>query len=241
MNIIIFEEHEVSDAGTVSLAAQDKRALHLRKILHKGPGDTFEAGLLGQLCGQGCIDCIEMDCSVCCSVRFDAPPPPKIPVRLVLGFPRPIQLRRILKDMATMGVQAIDLIGTDLGEKSYRDTTLLRDGASRAALIEGLVQARDTMLPPLSVYRTIDTWLLHCGHEAALIAADNFEPKASLSAGLSLKAPFTLAIGSERGWSSRERRILEAAGFMRLSLGARILRTETACVAAVALLASFEA
>jgi RsmE family RNA methyltransferase len=44
-----------------------------------------------------------------------------------------------------------------------------------------------------------------------------------------------LAIGSERGWSERERDMLEAAGFLRLSLGSRALRTETACVAAVVL------
>jgi len=47
--------------------------------------------------------------------------------------------------------------------------------------------------------------------------------------------PVTLAIGSERGWSDREREMLEAAGFLRLSLGSRALRTETACVAAAVL------
>jgi RsmE family RNA methyltransferase len=44
--------------------------------------------------------------------------------------------------------------------------------------------------------------------------------------------PVVLAIGAERGWSDRERDMLEKAGFLRLSLGDRALRTETACVAA---------
>jgi RsmE family RNA methyltransferase len=44
--------------------------------------------------------------------------------------------------------------------------------------------------------------------------------------------PVVLAIGAERGWSDRERDLLEEAGFLRLSLGDRALRTETACVAA---------
>ncbi|MDR2150296.1 MAG: RNA methyltransferase [Spirochaetaceae bacterium] len=240
MNIILFEEHELSETGTVFLDRQDKRNLHLRKILHKGVGDTFEAGLLGQGRGQGCIERLEADCSLSCSVCFDAPPPPKIPVRLAVGFVRPLQLRRILKDMATMGVQAIDLIGTDLGEQSYRDTSLLRTGAAQAALIEGAVQAYDTVLPSLAVYHSVDTWLLHCGHESTLIVADTVSPSTLLSAQLTLKAPFTLAIGSERGWSSRERHSFEAAGFMRLSLGERILRTETACVAAVTLLTALQ-
>jgi RsmE family RNA methyltransferase len=43
------------------------------------------------------------------------------------------------------------------------------------------------------------------------------------------------AVGSERGWSDRERDILEDAGFTRLSMGSRALRTETACIAAAVL------
>jgi RsmE family RNA methyltransferase len=44
-----------------------------------------------------------------------------------------------------------------------------------------------------------------------------------------------LAVGCERGWSDRERDKLEEAGFLRLSMGKRALRTETACVAAAVL------
>jgi RsmE family RNA methyltransferase len=44
-----------------------------------------------------------------------------------------------------------------------------------------------------------------------------------------------LAIGPERGWSDRERDLLEDSGFLRMSLGRRALRTETACVAAAVL------
>jgi RsmE family RNA methyltransferase len=44
-----------------------------------------------------------------------------------------------------------------------------------------------------------------------------------------------LAIGPERGWSDRERQLFAAAGFTRLSLGPRALRTETACTAALVL------
>jgi RsmE family RNA methyltransferase len=49
------------------------------------------------------------------------------------------------------------------------------------------------------------------------------------------KRPVVLAVGSERGWSDRERDLFESAGFLRLSLGNRALRTETACVAATVL------
>lgn len=45
-----------------------------------------------------------------------------------------------------------------------------------------------------------------------------------------------IAIGPEGGWSPRDRTILQAAGFNGLRLGPRVLRTETAGLAAIAAL-----
>ncbi|QWP78765.1 16S rRNA (uracil(1498)-N(3))-methyltransferase [Lysobacter sp. K5869] len=49
-------------------------------------------------------------------------------------------------------------------------------------------------------------------------------------------APVLLAIGPEGGWSPSDREQLRAAGFQGLRLGPRILRTETAGLAAIAAL-----
>ena len=46
----------------------------------------------------------------------------------------------------------------------------------------------------------------------------------------------TIAIGPEGGWSPRDREQLQAAGFEGLRLGPRVLRTETAGIAAIAAL-----
>ena len=45
-----------------------------------------------------------------------------------------------------------------------------------------------------------------------------------------------IAIGPEGGWSPRDRQQLATAGFQGLQLGPRILRTETAGLAAIAAL-----
>ena len=47
-----------------------------------------------------------------------------------------------------------------------------------------------------------------------------------------------VAIGPEGGWSPRDREALSAVGFTGLRLGPRILRTETAGLAAIAALQS---
>jgi RsmE family RNA methyltransferase len=162
---------------------------------------------------------------------------------MAVGFPRPIQLRRLLRDLSNLGLEAVDLVGTDLGEKSYRDTKLLIDGGARTALIEGAVQARDTAIPILLMYPSLEAWLAERPWEKSpfgrgaplLIAPDNVRPEGSLAHLPPQKRPMVLAVGPERGWSDRERDLLEDAGFLRLSLGKRALRTETACVAAAAL------
>ena len=258
MNLVLFEPDECS-AGTnggetlVRLSRRDARAVHLQKTLRKTTGGSFDAGMLGGNMGTGLIKEIDGE-YLWIALDLPRPAPPRTPLRLLVGFPRPIQLRRLLRDSASLGLAALDLAGTDLGEKSYRDTNLLRDGGAHAALIEGASQARDTRLPELSVYPCLDAWLAAHSWKTAehdrrqdlplLIAADNREPQGSFSClppsarppHGGTKSGAVLAVGPERGWSGRERELLERAGFLRLSLGSRALRTETACIAAAAIL-----
>ena len=245
MNIILFEPHEI----TKPLSRRDERTIHLLKVLRKKTGDSFEAGILGGNRGTARIENIRLDGSLTFSLDLKDEAPPRNPLRMAVGFPRPIQIRRILRDLSNLGILAVDLVGTELGEKSYRDTKLLSDGGARAALIEGAVQARDTQVPLLSAYSSLDEWLAERPWDRSrdkggfalfrisplLVAADNERPEGSLA---NLSAPgqsIVLAVGSERGWSDAEREKLEKAGFLRLSLGDRALRTETACVAAATL------
>jgi RsmE family RNA methyltransferase len=238
VNLILFDNHELGKA----LPRRDERTMHLIKILHKKAGDIFEAGLLGGGRGAGKIEKISLDGSINFSFQEQSPPLPRLPVRVAVGFPRPIQIRRLLRDLSSLGVEAVDLFGTDFGEKSYRDTKLLNDGGAHAALLEGAAQSRDTTIPALRIFAGMENWLLECPWVSEhrhlpplLIAADNVRPEGALSRMASAKRPVVLAIGSERGWSDRERDLLEEAGFLRLSLGSRALRTETACVAATVL------
>ncbi|MDR2535157.1 MAG: 16S rRNA (uracil(1498)-N(3))-methyltransferase [Treponema sp.] len=233
MNIILFENHELGQP----LHPQDKRTIHLLKVLHKRPGDPFDAGLLGGSRGTGFISRITEDGSVICTLDLHELPPPRIPIRIAVGFPRPIQLKRLLRDLANLGVEGVDLVGTELGEKSYRDTKLFLNGGAKTAFIEGAVQARDTRIPGLSVYPTLGQWLKTgpWDAQARLVAADNVRPQGALSRLSPVQGCLVLAVGAERGWSDRERDMLEHSGFQRLSMGNRALRTETACIGAVIL------
>ena len=153
---------------------------------------------------------------------------------MIIGFPRPIQLKRLLRDMAALGVASVRLCGTELGEKSYLKAGLSDPREVYKMLLDGTVQAASTHVPKPYIYQTLAECLDALESEAALkLALDNVEPRSSLRAFLQDNPPqgrpVFAAIGSERGWSPAERSLLEERGFVRLGMGSRIMRTETAC------------
>jgi len=254
VNIILFKAAEIGKP----LLRRDERTLHLLKVLHKKAGDSFEAGILGGSLGLGRIESVRLDGSIIYSLDLKEDPPERYPVRIAVGFPRPIQIKRLLRDLSNLGLEAVDLIGTELGEKSYRDTKLFADGGAEAALVEGAVQARDTIIPVLSVYNSLEDWLAQRPWDKPrerpmpgrnsqgsiytasprfpyLVALDNVRPEGALALLSAYGRSMVLAVGPERGWSDRERDELKKASFLRLSMGNRALRTETACVASAVL------
>ena len=245
MNICLFEPDELE----LPLDLGDERAVHILKVLHKGEGDSFCAGVIGGSSGRALITRIERDdCNAhkgSLSFEFTAESEGRrlFPLKLIVGFPRPVQLRRILRELSSLGVAEIHLAATDLGEKSYLSSTLATKEAGRSYLIEGASQALSTHLPKLSFHPSLDECLdvifASKGEDCELFALDNVEPTQSLPC--ALKVPLkeaVAAIGSERGWTDRERQLLRDAGFSLVGLGERVLRVETACTAAASLILS---
>lgn len=68
------------------------------------------------------------------------------------------------------------------------------------------------------------------------LALDNYEATESLGAPRAAATQVVLAIGGERGWSTNEREQFRAHGFQLVHLGTRVLRTETAVTAGLAII-----
>lgn len=238
MNIILFDADEVAKP----LPRADARSQHIRKILHKTAGDTFEAGIINGMHGTATITDVQNG-DICFTFEPSGESAPLFPLVLIVGFPRPIQLKRLLRDVSSLGVGEVHLTGTELGEKSYLRSSLLERGAATSALVDGAMQAKTTRIPRLFMHESLKE-CIDCvqsdNAECVKLLFDNVKPKHKLSdmavargfAGKTVVA----AIGSERGWTDAERDTLTNAGFAACSLGSRILRTETATVTAVSLI-----
>jgi 16S rRNA U1498 N3-methylase RsmE len=172
----------VSPTVTGAIPLGDGRAKHVLEVLHKQVGDTFEAGIVGGAAGTATVT--GMDGGF---LRFTFTPQsdgrPLYPLTMVVGFVRPIQLRRLFRDMAALGVGALHLCGTDLGEPSYRDSTVVTGGAAERLLLEGAAQAKSTHAPALFVHGSLRAALDAVGNSAPLrVGCDNVRSVVSLTA-----------------------------------------------------------
>jgi 16S rRNA (uracil1498-N3)-methyltransferase len=106
----------------------------------------------------------------------------------------------------------------------------------RAHMVEAAEQCGRTALPALSELISLDRLLAEWPSERALIFADESggRPLAEVVAGAPV--PAAILIGPEGGFDDGERAMIRALPAARpVSLGPRILRADTAAVAAVAL------
>lgn len=104
----------------------------------------------------------------------------------------------------------------------------------RAHMIEAAEQCERTAMPALGDEVKLDVFLEAFPEERALIFCD--EEGGAAAAGALPPAPATILIGPEGGFAPEEReRIAAHPGAVRVSLGPRILRADTAAVAALAL------
>lgn len=236
MNIILFYDIPKFISFT------DPIGRHLKKVLKAQAGDCLKAGLVNGPRGELCIEASEAEGY---RVRWSESGPPVglYPLTLLVGFVRPISVKRILREAASLGVERLVFAVTDSGERSYREANLWKTGEYRQYLINGLQTAGGTVLPEVVLCGGLGEALTAAREEVpARLVLDNVGAGRPLSQidlagteGAAGLPPAVLAVGSERGWSERERGLFRTAGFESVSLGSRVLRTETACSAGAAL------
>jgi len=106
----------------------------------------------------------------------------------------------------------------------------------RAHMIEAAEQCGRTALPALGELVTLETLLADWPGERRLIFADESGGAPLAEAVAAAPAPAAILIGPEGGFDERERALIRALPAARpVSLGPRILRADTAAVAAVTL------
>ena len=248
MNRILFERDEIKD-GVVTF--DDVRAEHVLNVLHGEVGQILKTGEVDGPIGTGEI--VELSnrrmaesgaSGPAVTVRCSHTEASRKPwVDLILAPPRPRVMKRLLPQLATMGVGRIILVGAKKVEKDFWGATLLKPENYRPLLIDGLMQAGTSVLPRLETRRNfrkfvkeeLDMLFPASPRIVAHPYNDAFSSHSTIRrSDDSPVPPPLLAIGPEGGWTDDEVALMEEHGFTRYSLGSRILRTDTATIALLA-------
>ncbi len=228
LNILLFRPQE-RVAGSARIRLHGARAGHVRDVYGAQPGKRLRAGEIDGDIGEATLLSSDTD-SVTLVFEPKRPPPQKRPLTVVLALPRPKMLRRMLHTVAEIGVRELHLVNTRRVEKSFWQSGLLAGATLESYLIKGLEQSVDTVLPRLYLHRgfrpfaedrlpglaaTRRALLAHPGADSSCPAGDGIRDT-------------LLMIGPEAGFIDFEVVLAQRAGLLPVSLGSRILRTETA-------------
>jgi 16S rRNA (uracil1498-N3)-methyltransferase len=235
MNLMLFE----TPFESIHLVAADVRAVHLRKVLRLQLDALVFIGFVNGERGRARVVCLDEDGGVGLQVVATEQVANPLPVTLLLALPRPHTAKRILFEAASLGVSAIHFFESEQGEPSYAQSRLWKTDEWRQRLRLGAEQAFTTHLPQVAMHADQQSALSVLPPAGVHVALDNYEAEGPLSQLLPAGAPSVLiALGAERGWSANERDVFRKNGWRIAHLGAHVLRAETACVAAVSVVAA---
>ncbi len=208
------------------------RVLRLREgeacVLFNGDGHDYDARLLA-------VTKRSVEAEIVGARAIDS----ESPLRIVLlqGIARGEKMDLILQKATELGVAAIAPVFADRTEVRLDGERLEKRIAHwRSVVIAACEQSGRARIPELLPARGLAEAAASLDGETMKLTLDplgelRFETLASPQ-----RHEIVIGIGPEGGWSDKDRAILRTHGFRGLRLGPRVLRTETAGLAAIAAL-----
>ncbi len=226
MNIVLLNANQ--DCSSDIWSIEDQRQIkHLNQHLQLKAGDTLKVGVRDGQRYLTEVQSITAQQIILRPIQAENVPN-KVPVHLILALPRPKVLRRIIMDAVTLGVERISLIHSYRVDKSYWQSPFLQQLDDYVTL--GLEQAGDTIVPEIQLYKRFKPFVedvlptLISEQRPAYVA----HPYAEQSMPHAIAHGCNLIVGPEGGFIPYEIELLKKNGCQAMSLGNRILRTETA-------------
>ncbi|MBF7688203.1 16S rRNA (uracil(1498)-N(3))-methyltransferase [Acinetobacter rathckeae] len=224
MNIVLLPQ-DTPIASTISIT-EPRQVQHIQTHLKLGVGDTLKVGIRNELRYLTQITAVSAQ-TIDVQILKPETIPRKRTITLVLALPRPKVLRRIIMDAVTLGVEKIILIHSYRVDKSYWQSPLLAQIDDYITL--GLEQAGDTVAPQVELHKRFKPFVedvlsgMVCPEQPVYVA----HPYATTTHE-HMAEPCCLVIGPEGGFIDYEVELFKKNGCQTVSLGNRILRTETA-------------
>lgn len=229
------------DVGAHELRLQGDEVAHLTRVLRSGPGEQIVAfdGLGREFVAT--VERLEADGAVCQIIcQRDVRPTQAVSITVGQGLPKVDKFEWVIQKTTELGaaaivplitVRAVPQLGVaHLPAKLARWEKLAREACKQCG------RATVPRLHPPTSLQTFFTTFQRSDLKLVLWEGEETRRLRSVLAASGPVASAAIVIGPEGGLAPEEVAQGEPYGFVAVSLGERILRTETASVVAVALL-----
>ena len=219
-----------SDIGEDKLIITGDEAKHMKNVLRMQPGDTFTA-----FDGSGTdFDCRITALGVTVEAqilsRYQNAKEPQVSVTLYQAYPKSAKMEEIIQKAVELGARAIvPFISARCVKKP--------EGASRLrrVALSAVKQCGRSIIPEVSDILHFDEAVKRMAVHGKLIVCWEEEQQTSLKEALQGgETDIGVVIGSEGGFEAVEVEKMRQSGGVSVTLGPRILRTETAGIAVLA-------
>ncbi len=224
-------------AGEVAITGPDAR--HIGRVLRLGTGDEIIVVDAAGRAGRAAITAVTAD-TVRASVRetLAAGHEPPVSVWLAQGLPKGDKLEYIVQKAVELGAAGVIPLACD-------NCTVRYDAAKqgsrrerwRKIAAEAAKQCGRGAMPAVAEVATLAAALAGAGEDTAVIMlyeGAGGEPLRDILAGRAATS-YLLLVGPEGGFNPAEAELCRRHGASVATLGPRILRTETAALAALAI------
>ena len=215
---------------------EGEAAHHLGRVLRAQAGQLYELSD-GERVFLGRIESVGRDRVQFALVEELPAVHPAVDITLLLAVVKFDAFEWALEKATELGVSAIIPLAAARSEKALLAAATKRSERWRKILLEASQQSRRVRVPALSQVAALPLAFASQKDNLCVMLSERATaaPLRSILGGQHA-AKATLAIGPEGGWTDAEFEAAQTSGFREASLGRLILRTETAVVAALALL-----
>jgi 16S rRNA (uracil1498-N3)-methyltransferase len=226
----------IADTWTDTTASlTGEQAQHLARVLRAQPGQVFDVVANGFLHRAEIVSADERE--VLFTLHEELEVDAALPVHLLMAVFKFDHMEWGIEKATELGVARITPVLARRTEKHLALASAKRVDRWRRIALEAAKQSRRTDVPVVDDPATLKAALGMVDAGTKLLLAET-EQENTLSAGLAGAETVALAIGPEGGWTVEEMTLFSESGWKHVTLGPRILRAETAAIAALAVCAA---
>jgi 16S rRNA (uracil1498-N3)-methyltransferase len=222
-------------------------AEHLARVLRAQPGMEADVVAGGRVF-RATVHSVSIDGEQS-EVRFDLvaelESEPALPITLVLAVYKFDRMEWAIEKATELGVAAIAPVIARRTEKHLAQAAVKRAERWRRIAHEAAQQARRSDVPEVRVPIALAERVRAAPGSIRIVLAEQERTVTlrqaiddALIAARPARPALEIAIGTEGGWAPDEESLFDANGWRAATLGPRILRAETAAIAALAVVAS---